>query len=81
VQGTIIGATLALLTAILIMNAVGRAITTTVNGWSAIRKCGQPGNEILVRAACAKNARLLWGAVNFSAPLNDANNYVRKYCQ
>ncbi|WP_205760029.1 DUF1214 domain-containing protein [Arthrobacter sp. PAMC25564] len=54
VQGIIIGATLAFLTAILIMNAVGRAMTTTVNGWSAIRKCGQPGNGILVRAACAK---------------------------
>src|SRR5664280_3142819 len=36
------------------MNAAARAITTTVNGWSSIRKCGQPGNGILVRAACAK---------------------------
>ena len=54
VQGLIIGATLAFLTAILIMNVVVRAITTTVNGWSSIRKCGQPGNGILVRAACAK---------------------------
>ncbi|MEV8148770.1 DUF1214 domain-containing protein [Arthrobacter sp. NPDC080073] len=54
VQGLILGAVLAFLTAILIMNAVGRAITTTVNGWSAIRKCGQPGNGVLVRAACAK---------------------------
>jgi hypothetical protein len=54
VQGIIIGATLAFLTAILIMNAVGRTITTTVNGWSSIRKCGQPDNGILVRAACAK---------------------------
>ena len=54
VQGVIIGATLAFLTAILIMNAAARAITTTVNGWSSIRKCGQPGNGILVRAACAK---------------------------
>ena len=54
VQGMIIGATLAFLTAILIMNVVVRAITTTVNGWSSIRKCGQPGNGILVRAACAK---------------------------
>ena len=54
VQGMIIGATLAFLTAILIMNAAARAITTTVNGWSSIRKCGQPGNGILVRAACAK---------------------------
>jgi Uncharacterized conserved protein len=54
VQGIIIGATLAFLTAILIMNAVGRGITTTANGWSSIRRCGQPGNGILVRAACAK---------------------------
>jgi hypothetical protein len=54
VQGMIIGAALAYLTAILIMNAVARAITTTVNGWSTIFKCGQPGNGILVRAACAK---------------------------
>jgi hypothetical protein len=54
VQGVIIGATLAFLTAILIMNAVGRSITTTVNGWSSIRQVGRPGNGILVRAATAK---------------------------
>jgi hypothetical protein len=54
VQGVIIGATLAFLTAILIMNAVGRSITTTVNGWSSIREAGRPGNGILVRAATAK---------------------------
>src|ERR1700692_378875 len=54
VQGIIIGATFAFLTAILVMNAVARTRTTTVNGWSSIRKVGQPGNGILVRAACAK---------------------------
>jgi hypothetical protein len=54
VQGIIMGATFAFLSAILVMNSVGRAITTTVNGWSSIRKCGEPGNGILVRAACAK---------------------------
>src|SRR5476649_408371 len=54
VQGIIMGATFAFLTAILVMNAVGRAVTTTVNRWSSIRKCGEPGNGILVRAACAK---------------------------
>ena len=54
VQGVIIGAALAFLTAILIMNAVGRSITTRVNGWSSIRKVGQPGNGLLVRAAAAK---------------------------
>jgi hypothetical protein len=50
----IIGATLAFLTAILVMNAVIRTITTTVNGWRLIRECGRPGNGVLVRAACAK---------------------------
>lgn len=54
VQGVLLGGVMAFLMAILIMNAVGRAITTTGNGWSAIRKCGQPGNGVLVRAACAK---------------------------
>lgn len=54
VQGIIIGVTLAFLTAILIMNVTAMTLTTTVNGWSSLRKCGQPGNGILVRAACAK---------------------------
>ena len=54
VQGVIIGATLAFLTAILVLDLVARQITTTVNGWRSIRRCGQPGNGILVRAACAK---------------------------
>jgi len=54
IQGAIIGATLAFLTAILVMDAVRRSIATTVNGWASIRQCGQPGNGVLVRAACAK---------------------------
>ena len=54
VQGVIIGATLAFLTAILILDAVARAETLTVNGWSSIRKAGQPGNGLLVRAALQK---------------------------
>ena len=54
VQGVIIGATLAFLTTILILNAVAMAETQTVNGWSSIRKAGQPGNGVLVRAALQK---------------------------
>ena len=54
VQGVIIGATLAFLTTILILDAVARAETRTVNGWSSIRKVGQPGNGFLVRAALQK---------------------------
>jgi hypothetical protein len=54
VQGVVIGATLAFLTAIGVMNIVAKTITTTTDGWSSIRACGQPDNGILVRAACAK---------------------------
>ena len=54
VQGIIVGGVLAFLTANLMMNAAVKAMTTTVNGWSAIVKVGQPGNGLLLRAACAK---------------------------
>ncbi len=54
VQGLIMGATLAFLTTVLILNVVANAETRTVHGWSAIRKVGQPGNGVLVRAALQK---------------------------
>jgi hypothetical protein len=54
VQAIIVGAVLAFLTAQVIMNAVVKAMTTTVNGWSATMKVGQPGNGVLLRAACAR---------------------------
>jgi len=54
VQGFIVGAVLAYVTAQLIMNAVVKAMTTTVDGWSTTVKAGQPGNGLLLRAACAK---------------------------
>src|SRR3954447_9662054 len=54
VQGVIIGATLAFLTTVLILNVVAKAETTTVNGWNSIRKAGRPGNGLLVRAALQK---------------------------
>jgi hypothetical protein len=55
VQGVIVGAVLAFVTAQIIMNAVVKAMTTTVNGWSTTMKAGQPGNGLLLRAACARN--------------------------
>jgi hypothetical protein len=54
VQGVIIGLTFAFLSAVLILNAVARRETRTVNGWSAIRKAGHPGNGLFVRAALQK---------------------------
>ncbi|WP_344091457.1 DUF1214 domain-containing protein [Microbacterium deminutum] len=50
----IIGGTLAFLTAIVVMNVVGRMITTTTNGWDSVMTVGQPGNGVLIRAAAAK---------------------------
>lgn len=54
VQGVIIGLTVAYLTTVVILNAVARTETKTVNGWSAIRKAGQPGTGLFVRAALQK---------------------------
>jgi hypothetical protein len=54
VQAIIVGGVLAFLTAQVIMNVVVKAMTTTVNGWSTTVKAGQPGNGILLRAACAR---------------------------
>lgn len=54
VQGVIIGATFAYLTAVLVLSAVAKAETRIVNGWSTIRKAGRPGNGLLVRAALQK---------------------------
>jgi hypothetical protein len=54
VQGVIIGAVLAFLTTILILDAVAKSLTTSANGWSSIRRAGQPGNGLLVRAALQK---------------------------
>jgi len=54
VQGVIIGATLAFVTTIRILDAVAKAETTTVNGWSSIPRAGRPDNGWLVRAALQK---------------------------
>ncbi len=54
VQGVIMGLTFAFLTTVLVLNAVARRETTTVDGWSAIRKAGHPGSGLLVRAALQK---------------------------
>jgi hypothetical protein len=55
VQGIIIGAVLAFLTANIIMSVVVRSTTTTVNGWSITSKAGQPGNGLVLRAAYARS--------------------------
>lgn len=54
VQGAIIGLVFAYLTAVLVLDTVARARTTTVNGWRAIRSAGRADNGPLVRAAMQK---------------------------
>jgi hypothetical protein len=54
VQGVIIGAALAFLTTILILDLVAKAETRTANGWSSISRAGQSGTGLLVRAALQK---------------------------
>jgi hypothetical protein len=48
-QGILIGAGLALVTA----QIYARVKTTRVNGWLTMCGCGEPGNGMLFRAACA----------------------------
>jgi hypothetical protein len=54
VQDFFIGAALVFISLYLILNDVAKAHQTTTNGWNTIRQCNQPGNGILLRAACAQ---------------------------
>jgi hypothetical protein len=57
VQGIIIGGVLAFIT----LQILANTYFTTVNGWTTMFGCGEPGNNILRRAACA---------VVFMGPIN-----------
>ncbi len=50
VQGIIVGGVLAFIT----FQIIAHAYVTTINGWTTMFGCGEPGNGILLRAACAK---------------------------
>jgi hypothetical protein len=86
VQGIIIGGVLAFITATLIINYEVKAMQTTVNGWSMTLKCNEPGDGILLRAACAKllpAANLAQEAVYWTTTvdgsgqtLNSQQNYI-----
>jgi hypothetical protein len=56
VQGIIVGGVLAVATAYLLVNAEIKAMHTTNNGWTTTLKYGAFGNDILLRAASAKDA-------------------------
>lgn len=58
-QGIIAGAVLAYFTAHLVMDAKIRSLQTTVNGWSTLPKHGGAENDVLLRAAYAKDVSAL----------------------
>jgi len=63
VQGIFIGIGLAFITLLI----VGNAYVTKVNGWTTMYGCGEPGNSILKRAACA---------VKFLGPINSPQEAI-----
>jgi len=54
VQGVIIGGTLAFLTTLLLLDAVARRHSRSVDGWRSFPEAGRPGTGVLVRAALQK---------------------------
>jgi hypothetical protein len=75
VQGIIVGAVLAFITANLLINAEVKAMQATVNGWNITLKCGESGNGLLLRAACAKDipaANLPEEAAYWTATVDEA---------
>lgn len=57
VQGIIFGGVLAFIT----LQTIAHTYVTKVNGWPTMFGCGEPGNGILLRAACA---------IEFTGPIN-----------
>jgi hypothetical protein len=86
VLGMLVGAVLALGTALVLITTQVPAMQTTVNGWSISKQCGEPSNGILVRAACAlilPMVNLPEEAAYYSTtvdgagqPLTGAHNYI-----
>jgi hypothetical protein len=77
IPGIIVGAILAVATADLLLSVEVHAIQTPVNGWAHTLKCGVPGNNILLKAACTlllPAANLPDEAVYWTAAVDGAGN-------
>jgi hypothetical protein len=75
VQGVIVGAVLAFVGVTIAITLQSGAMQSTANGWSTTQQCGEPGNNILEQAACAKTlpaANLKQEAVYWTATVNGA---------
>lgn len=55
VGGIIVGALVAFVLGGVLINVQWGGMLTTVNGWKITMACGEPGNNILVQAACAEH--------------------------
>src|SRR5438445_4303355 len=60
VLGLIVGGVVAFVTGGVLVDREAKGMQTTVDGWSTVRQCGEPGNDILLKAACARD----WTAAN-----------------
>src|SRR5215469_8681871 len=58
VQGIFVGAALAFVTVLLILP---KFYVARINGWATMYGCGEPGSDLLLRAACN---------VTFAGPIN-----------
>ncbi len=87
VQGILAGAALAFITVLLILPNL---YVTKVNGWTTMRGCGEPGSNLLLRAACnvtfmgpinVPQEALYWTTRNDAAghTLSGAHHYVLRF--
>src|SRR5205809_139125 len=60
VLGLVVGGALAFVTGGVLVDREAKGMQTTVDGWSTVRQCGEPSNDILLKAACARD----WTAAN-----------------
>jgi hypothetical protein len=60
VLGLIVGGGVAFVAGGVLVDREAKGMPTTVDGWSTVRRCGEPGDDILLKAACARD----WTAVN-----------------
>src|SRR2546430_16710396 len=60
VLGVVVGGVLAFVAGGVLVDREAKGMQTTVDGWSTVRQCGEPGNDILLKAACARD----WTAAN-----------------
>jgi hypothetical protein len=77
VQGIIVGGLIAFISANLLINAEINSMHTTFNGWTTTLNCGAIGNNILLRAACAKDlpaANLAAEAVYWTTTVDGAGH-------